>query len=153
MTSTTSTELVANAVLAVNTALAVIGFLLAAPCIVLFMECLAALLPSLESRRGRPRKSGPRRITVMVPAHDEQRSITETLVDIMAELPRGGRVLVVADNCSDDTALLARRAGAEVIERNDVTRQGKGFALEFGIAHLSTNPPPTCSWFSTPIAK
>ena len=58
MTSTTSTELVANLVLTVNVALAVIGFLLAAPCIVLFMECLAALLPSLESRRRRLPKAG-----------------------------------------------------------------------------------------------
>jgi cellulose synthase/poly-beta-1,6-N-acetylglucosamine synthase-like glycosyltransferase len=141
MTSTTSVELVANVVLAVNVALVAIGFLLAAPCTVLFMECLAALLPSPESRRGRSAQSRPRRVTVMVPAHDEQRSITETLVGIMAELPRGGRVLVVADNCSDDTALLARRAGAEVIERQDLARQGKGFALEFGIAHLEHDPP------------
>jgi cellulose synthase/poly-beta-1,6-N-acetylglucosamine synthase-like glycosyltransferase len=53
----------------------------------------------------------------------------------------GDRVLVVADNCQDDTAALASGAGAEVVERSDLHRRGKGFALDFGIQHLKGNPP------------
>jgi cellulose synthase/poly-beta-1,6-N-acetylglucosamine synthase-like glycosyltransferase len=41
------------------------------------------------------------------------------------------RVIVCADNCSDETAELARAAGAEVIERQNQTLRGKGYALEF----------------------
>ena len=43
----------------------------------------------------------------------------------------GFRVLVVADNCTDSTAALARTAGAEVLERHDPARRGKGYALDF----------------------
>jgi len=39
-------------------------------------------------------------------------------------------VLVLADNCDDATAARARAAGAEVWERRDETRPGKGHALE-----------------------
>ena len=41
------------------------------------------------------------------------------------------RVLVVADNCRDDTARLAREAGATVLERHDPGLRGKGYALHF----------------------
>ncbi len=40
-------------------------------------------------------------------------------------------VFVVADNCTDETAQIAREAGAVVYERNDLTKIGKGYALEF----------------------
>jgi len=47
----------------------------------------------------------------------------------------------VADNCADDTAAIAAAGGAEVIERQDADRRGKGYALEFGIRHLAMDPP------------
>jgi cellulose synthase/poly-beta-1,6-N-acetylglucosamine synthase-like glycosyltransferase len=47
----------------------------------------------------------------------------------------------VADNCTDDTAAVARASGAEVIERHDATKFGKGYALDFGVQHLSLEPP------------
>jgi cellulose synthase/poly-beta-1,6-N-acetylglucosamine synthase-like glycosyltransferase len=50
-------------------------------------------------------------------------------------------VLVIADNCTDKTADRSRAAGAEVIERSDAGRRGKGYALTFGIDHLTPNPP------------
>ena len=53
----------------------------------------------------------------------------------------GDRLLVVADNCSDNTAALARSAGAQVIERIDAARRGKGYALDFGVQHLRLDPP------------
>jgi cellulose synthase/poly-beta-1,6-N-acetylglucosamine synthase-like glycosyltransferase len=53
------------------------------------------------------------------------------------------RLLVVADNCTDDTALVAAVAGAEVIERNDPERRGKGYALDCGLKHLGAAPPST----------
>jgi cellulose synthase/poly-beta-1,6-N-acetylglucosamine synthase-like glycosyltransferase len=55
------------------------------------------------------------------------------------------RVLVVADNCTDATAAVARAAGVEVVERHDTSRRGKGFALDFGRAHLAADSPPCVS--------
>src|SRR5205085_486900 len=60
---------------------------------------------------------------------------------ILPQLRPGDRLLVVADNCADHTAAVAREAGAEVAERHDDNRRGKGFALDFGIKHLAADPP------------
>jgi cellulose synthase/poly-beta-1,6-N-acetylglucosamine synthase-like glycosyltransferase len=81
------------------------------------------------------------RIAVLVPAHNESTGLLPTLEDIKRQLRSGDRLLVVADNCTDDTATVARTAGAEVIERQDPARRGKGYALDFGIQHLSATPP------------
>lgn len=50
-------------------------------------------------------------------------------------------MLVVADNCTDRTAELARACGAEVTERCDMQRRGKGYALDHGVRHLRQQPP------------
>ncbi len=81
------------------------------------------------------------RIAVLVPAHDEAGGIAATLATIVPQLAPGDRLLVVADNCSDTTAAVARAAGAEAIERREPARRGKGYALDFGIRHLAAAPP------------
>jgi cellulose synthase/poly-beta-1,6-N-acetylglucosamine synthase-like glycosyltransferase len=81
------------------------------------------------------------RTAVLIPAHNEGAGILPTLRDVQAQLGPRDRIVVVADNCSDDTAAIARAAGAEVIVRNDPQRRGKGFALEFGVRHLEREPP------------
>lgn len=73
-----------------------------------------------------------RRFRFIVPAHNESAGIGETVaslraVDYPAEL---FEVVVVADNCTDDTAEKARGAGATVMERFDSERRGKGYALD-----------------------
>ena len=80
-------------------------------------------------------------VAVVVPAHNESAGILSTLNDIRLQLRPGDRLLVVADNCSDDTAFIAAEAGAEVVERNDLLNPGKGYALEFAVMHLSSKPP------------
>ncbi len=59
----------------------------------------------------------------------------------MPTLPTDSRVIVVADNCTDATAEIARQHGAEAIERMSEQQRGKGFALQFGLAYLAQNPP------------
>jgi cellulose synthase/poly-beta-1,6-N-acetylglucosamine synthase-like glycosyltransferase len=56
------------------------------------------------------------RITVLIPAPDESEWITATLAGLRRQTLPPNRVIVVADNCSDDTVALARAAGAEVYE-------------------------------------
>ncbi|HSQ66388.1 MAG TPA: glycosyltransferase family 2 protein [Polyangiaceae bacterium] len=79
------------------------------------------------------------RFAVVVPAHDEALGIAATVssllaVDYSREL---FRVIVIADNCNDDTARRARRAGADVLVRDDHEREGKGHALAFAFEHLA----------------
>lgn len=81
------------------------------------------------------------RTTVLIPAHNEGAGILPTLCDVQAQLGSADRILVVADNCSDDTAEIARSAGADVVVRQDPNRRGKGYALEFGVRHLAGDPP------------
>jgi cellulose synthase/poly-beta-1,6-N-acetylglucosamine synthase-like glycosyltransferase len=119
--------------------------LLAIPVTMFIVETIAALVP--PSRSVVPRAVSPGRIAVLVPAHDESIAMLPTLADIRSQLRAGDRILVVADNCTDDTARVAAAAGADVIERKDLLRSGKGYALEFGLAHLSRDPPDVVVFF------
>src|SRR6185437_5136334 len=107
----------------------------------------AEVIAGLWSRPRDSRPEAPRdhradaRIAVLVPAHDEGTGLVPTLADVRQQLHTSDRLLVVADNCSDDTAAVAAKNGAEVIERHDLARRGKGYALDFGIKHLSSAPP------------
>ena len=108
------------------------------PVSVFFLQMLLACLPP----RSRPLGISVRpRVAVLVPAHDEAAIIRATLASITPQLLAGDRLLVVADNCTDDTARLAREGGAEVVERLDMLRRGKGYALDFGVRHLAEQPP------------
>ncbi len=84
------------------------------------------------------RDSSTQRLTfdVIVPAHDEESGIAATVTSLCAlDYPRDQfRVIVVADNCSDGTAVIARDAGALVLERHDAQHRGKGHALAFAFA-------------------
>lgn len=115
------------------------GAILLLPAVVLLLETVAAFLPS---RRGDEQESGPNpRVVVLVPAHNEVAQIGETVRALVRDLPTEGSVLVVADNCMDETAVRARSAGADVVERQDLSRVGKGFAISRGLEHLAASPP------------
>lgn len=79
------------------------------------------------------RSSRRLRFDVIVPAHNEAAAIEGVIANLRKlDWPSDGfRILVVADNCTDATAVLARAAGAEVLERHDTSRRGKGHALDF----------------------
>ena len=72
------------------------------------------------------------RFDLIVPAHDEASVIGRTAESLRAiRYPRSQfRVIVIADNCTDDTAQRARDAGATVWERTS-DKRGKGYALRF----------------------
>jgi poly-beta-1,6-N-acetyl-D-glucosamine synthase len=77
---------------------------------------------------------GPTRwITVLVPAHNEAATIEATLASLQRQTRTPDRVVVIADNCSDQTAQLAERQGAEVLEtvaNRDKKAGGLNQALE-----------------------
>ena len=80
-----------------------------------------------------------RSFAVLIPAHNEALGIA-TAIRSVRKADAGVPVFVVADNCTDATATVAKAEGAAVLERFDLTRRGKGFALAFGLpAVLETN--------------
>lgn len=110
---------------------------ISAPLLILTTQCILAWLPSKRPRDGQRLPA-----SILVPAHNEASGITATIESIRSQLIAGDRLLVIADNCTDDTAAIARQAGAEVIERCDPVRRGKGYALDAGVRHLEQNPTP-----------
>lgn len=104
---------------------------LAAPPLLAASYLLALTLASRRGAAPRARELPATRFDVVVPAHDEASGIAATVHALLAvDYPRElFRVLVIADNCSDATAAVAREAGAIVLVRDDPERRGKGFAL------------------------
>lgn len=121
--------------------LGLIATLLLLPVLILLVEVTCAL--------GAKRGDGPvllqrpigLRVAVLVPAYDEEDGIGATVAGIATQLGAADRLIVVADNCTDGTAERAQAAGAEAIVRTDLQRRGKGYALDFGVRHLESDPP------------
>lgn len=79
-----------------------------------------------------------KRFAIFIPAHNEQiviENIVENLKDV--NYPKDSYdIFVIADNCSDGTAQIARNAGANVLERYDTKKRGKGFALQWAFEQV-----------------
>ena len=129
-----------SAALWVDAVLLLLALLHAAVAAVLVLQVVASTRPGSDHRRA-PSAAAPR-VAVLVPAHDEELTIAATLEALRAQLEPGDRLLVVADNCIDRTAAIARQHHAEVIERTDPLRRGKGYALDAGIRHLEAGAGP-----------
>jgi cellulose synthase/poly-beta-1,6-N-acetylglucosamine synthase-like glycosyltransferase len=114
--------------------LGAIALALLIPVTVLFAEILLAL--AYDDRSATTESGERKRLAVLVPAHDEALIITSTLRSVIPQLRPNDTLLVVADNCSDETEAVAINEGAEVIVRSDPERRGKGYALEYGVRHL-----------------
>ena len=86
-------------------------------------EALADQSPIL---RHEPGFAGPVAVTVLIPAHDEETSLPATLIALREQTRQPERVVVVADNCSDRTAEIAREFGHEafVTVANDHRKGG-----------------------------
>jgi cellulose synthase/poly-beta-1,6-N-acetylglucosamine synthase-like glycosyltransferase len=112
---------------------------LAIPTVTFFLETIAG---SLQLRRKiiiqEPR---PGRVAVLIPAHNEGAGIGPTLEDVRSQLSGGDRLVVVIDNCTDNTAEIAVATGAEITVRNDPTKIGKGYALDWGLSFLNDDAP------------
>lgn len=126
--------------LIVQSALLLLAIAITIPISVLFVECLVAALTG-ASVQAKVDLAETTAIAVLMPAHNEAETLTPVLEGIQRQLRAQDRLLVVADNCTDATAAVARATGAEVLERQDAERRGKGYALDFGIRALSQNPP------------
>ena len=123
---------------ALNYLLVAAAIVLLVPVLVFLLQVLAAiLLPKSVFKLLAERPS----IAVLIPAHNESLVITKTIQTILPQLLPQDQLLVVADNCTDDTANIARSLGANIVERFNTTLRGKGYALDHGIQYLHNRPP------------
>ena len=116
-------------------------FLLFAPLVLINLTFVAEAIFGLRRGAIRPWPEQPFTAAIIVPAHDEAALIGQTLKSLIAAVGTGGTILVVADNCVDGTADIARQAGASVIERHNAGARGKGHALAFARDWLRQRPP------------
>jgi glycosyltransferase involved in cell wall biosynthesis len=96
-------------------------------------------LTVLSARRASPPYSTARlRFDILIPAHNEEGGIEATIAGLRElDYPESlRRIVVVADHCTDETAARARAAGAHVLVHDDITKRGKGYALEFAFSQL-----------------
>lgn len=117
-----------------------VSLLLLVPSLVLCAEVLLAPAERPADTSDAP-TTARARVVVLMPAHDEASGIADAIRLVLPQLHPEDRLLVVADNCSDDTARVAAEAGASVVERHDLSRRGKGYALDFGVRSLESSPP------------
>ncbi|MET4389873.1 cellulose synthase/poly-beta-1,6-N-acetylglucosamine synthase-like glycosyltransferase [Bradyrhizobium sp. F1.4.3] len=120
--------------------LVIVASFLTVPVTVFALEIIAGIMAARRNSLTEAGQQDHPPLAVLVPAHDESAGIRLTIEDIRKQMRPCDRLLVVADNCADDTAAVARAAGAEVVERNESAKRGKGFALDWGIRHLGQNP-------------
>jgi glycosyltransferase involved in cell wall biosynthesis len=77
------------------------------------------------------------KIRVIIPAYNEQESIGK----VIAEIPEiVNEIIVVSNNSSDDTEMVAKNAGATVLKEN---QKGYGYACLLGMDHIAKNAPDT----------
>lgn len=90
-------------------------------------------------QRNTPRSRPLRKLAVVVPAHNEAGTIAPTLASLRACDPPTSvetLLIVVADNCTDQTAMVAAGLGARVLVRHDDRHRGKGYALDHAFRQL-----------------
>ncbi|MGH6683328.1 MAG: glycosyltransferase family 2 protein [Pseudolabrys sp.] len=124
---------------AIEVILIALGVVLAVPVLTFCAEI------AFGARRyaARPVRDGARpRVAVLVPAHNEETTLVRHLGTMLAQLRAGDRLVVIADNCSDATAAVAREQGAEVTARIDPALRGKGYALDHGLNFLQQTGAP-----------
>lgn len=94
----------------------------------------ASLFRSRASQPAKPRN----RFRILIPSHNESEIIDKTLGGLVnLTYPRERfEVIVIADNCTDNTAELARNHDVTVWERSDLTQKSKGHALSWAIEKL-----------------
>ena len=123
----------------------IVDFIVSLPALVFLVLAgffLLEVVGSLFAARKPAKVVGERGpVCVIIPAHNEGEGVRATIADVLAQVTPADRLIVVADNCTDNTADIAREAGAEVLERKDDTRRGKGYALQFALDAIRHNPP------------
>ena len=100
---------------------------------------LAIRRPRDTNPSGTTNAASPPNLLFLVPAHDEELLIEACLRSLTRLRYPAERmtIVVVADNCTDRTADLARRMGVRCLERHDVEQRGKPWAIAWALDRLA----------------
>ena len=95
------------------------------------------VIPFIKKERPAP-SGGRNRVAVLISARNEATVIKNLLDSIKAQTYPAELidVYVVADNCTDSTAEIAKSCGVNVYKRFDDINIGKGYALDFLIRRI-----------------
>lgn len=109
-----------------------------------FYVLVLTVAPLVIPARRKPMVTTRKKFAIIIPAHNEEKVIEKTLHSVFrVDYPRElYDVIVVADNCSDQTARIALECGAIVFQRNDPVRRGKGYALNWITPQVLERLPP-----------
>ncbi|MBB1344483.1 glycosyltransferase family 2 protein [Pseudoalteromonas sp. AS71] len=111
------------------------------PSLFLSAELLLGLLNKRVANKVDFNKNELEGVYIVIPAHNEEMIIKDTLVKLKSEVNSLSKVLVVADNCTDATAPIAEALGATVVIRNNNELLGKGYAIQAGVDYLQALSP------------
>ncbi|KHA59182.1 hypothetical protein NL53_17735 [Vibrio variabilis] len=126
---------------AVYYSLLLLSSLLLIPVTVIFIQVLLAVVYKKESTKYSYTIDADYTACILIPAHDEEVGLTRTIRSVKPYLSKNHYILVVADNCSDNTSSIAIENLVETIERTDATLKGKCYALEYGFQYLKDKNP------------
>ncbi|MFW6389712.1 MAG: glycosyltransferase family 2 protein, partial [Halanaerobiales bacterium] len=92
----------------------------------------------LFTREDKKIKDPDKKFAVIIPAHNEEKVISKLLTNVQKlDYPNTlYDIFVVADNCSDNTAVIARSHNVNVIRRTNNLQKGKGYALKYAFTKL-----------------
>ncbi|MGB0952349.1 MAG: glycosyltransferase family 2 protein [Planctomycetota bacterium] len=130
------------------------GVLLCLPTYFLLLEVVAGLPKRREHAPSGGSEEAEVDAVLLIPAHDEGLGMARILERLLPSVEEGVRPIVIADNCTDDTAAIAREAGVEVWERDMPDLRGKPQALAWAFERLQEQPPEVVlivdadTWFS-----
>lgn len=120
----------------------IFDFILLSICIIFLLFLLyyffLAVAGFWPAKRKRNKDIPKKRFTIIVPAHNEEKVIAQTLnslkqIDYPQEFVN---IVVIADNCKDRTATIVRSYDMECLVRNDTANPGKGQALSWAFSIL-----------------
>ena len=108
------------------------------PIVTFSLQCFLSLV---SGRKNSFERESLPRLAVLIPSHNEEAIVSGILQDVKSQVQENDRVIVIADNCVDTTAAVARSHGAEAFERFDENDRGKAYALRFALEKLEADPP------------
>ncbi|MCC5941171.1 MAG: glycosyltransferase family 2 protein [Balneolaceae bacterium] len=101
-------------------------------------QLVLSLLALNAKLHARFESNSNRKFAIVVPAHNEEKIISKTIYSLSGLIyPKSNYdIFVIADNCTDNTAELARSLGVIVLERANTQKKGKGYALRWAFDQI-----------------
>ena len=107
-------------------------------------------LCSLVKLKDKPLKvNKDHRFMAIIPAHNEEAVVGNLIESLKNQTYNKDLydIYVIADNCTDNTAKIAKEAGAIVYERFDETKKTKGYALNWFLQQKIAEDAPYDAFF------